>query len=53
MNKALTKKEQKKRLLVLDKETLRKLQVTGGSRIHIPVGLADDTSTCDSDACSA
>lgn len=53
MQKKLTKEEPQKRLLVLNKETLQKLQVTGGGRLHIPVGLADDTSACDSDACSA
>jgi hypothetical protein len=53
MRKKLMQDETKKRLLILEKETLRNLAVTGGSRIHIPVGSPDDTSGCDTTNCSA
>jgi hypothetical protein len=52
MQKKLMEKEQKKRLLVLGKETLRKLAVTGGGRLHIPVPHSDDTLACESNTCS-
>lgn len=51
MRKKLGQDEPKRRVLVLEKETLRKLGVTGGSRVHIPTGNVDDTSGCDSNGC--
>jgi hypothetical protein len=53
MRKKWTQDETKKRLLILEKETLRNLAVTGGGRLHIPTGSPDDTSGCDTTDCSA